>query len=89
MCEPSSFDHPLKWFHFIVFLNLGLNLNLTGAEKMIFSGCSKMSRCKAAEILRSEAYLEVRRNKPAPCSTRGRMRETQQMGFFQEPAKDI
>jgi hypothetical protein len=32
------------------------------AEKKIFSGCSKMPRCKAPEILRSEAYLEVRRN---------------------------
>ena len=31
-------------------------------NKVVFSGCSKMSRCKALEILRSEAYLVVRRN---------------------------
>ena len=28
---------------------------------------------QAGEILRCEAYLDVRRNKPAPCLTRGRM----------------
>jgi hypothetical protein len=39
-----------------------------------YAGCSKMLRCKALEILRSEAYWDVRRNKPAPCLTRGRMR---------------
>jgi len=39
------------------------------------------------EILRSEAYLNVRRNKPAPCLTRGRIRETPQMGVFQQHAK--
>jgi hypothetical protein len=27
-----------------------------------YSGCSKMSRCKAPEIPKSEAYMEVRRN---------------------------
>jgi len=27
----------------------------------------------------------VRRNKPAPCLTRERIRETQQMGVFQQP----
>jgi len=27
-----------------------------------YSGCSKISRCKAREILRNEAYLQVRRN---------------------------
>jgi hypothetical protein len=37
-------------------------------------------------ILRSEAHLNVRRNKPAPCLTRGRMKETPQMGAFQQPA---
>ncbi len=31
-------------------------------KKSIFIGCSKMPRCKASEILRSEAYLDVRRN---------------------------
>jgi hypothetical protein len=31
-------------------------------KRSFFSGCSKMPRCKAPEILRSEAYLEVRRN---------------------------
>jgi len=31
-------------------------------KKSIFPGCSKMPRCKAPEILRSEAYLSVRRN---------------------------
>jgi hypothetical protein len=38
-------------------------------------------------ILRSEAYLNVRCNKPAPCLTRGRMRGTPQMGVFQQPLK--
>jgi hypothetical protein len=31
-------------------------------EKSMGPGCSKMARCKALEILRSEAYLDVRRN---------------------------
>ena len=31
-------------------------------KKRFFAGCSKMSRCKALEIMRSEAYLGVRRN---------------------------
>jgi hypothetical protein len=52
-----------------------------------FAGCSKMPKCKAPEILRNEAYSDVRRNKPAPCLTRGRIRETQQMGVFQQPSK--
>jgi len=30
--------------------------------KLFFSGWSKMHRCKAPEILRSEAYFRVRRN---------------------------
>jgi len=51
-----------------------------------------MPRCKAPEILRLketsiEAYLDVGCNKPAPCLTRGRMRETPQMGGFQQPAR--
>ena len=37
------------------------------------------------EIPTGEAYLGVRRNKPAPCLTRGRMRATQQMDVFQQP----
>jgi hypothetical protein len=28
----------------------------------VVTGCSKMSRCKAPEILGNEAYLDVRRN---------------------------
>jgi hypothetical protein len=40
-----------------------------------------MPRCKAPEILRSEAYIE--------CTLQRRgMRETQQMGVFQRPAKE-
>ena len=31
-------------------------------KNSIFAGCSKMPRCKAPEILRNEAYLDVRRN---------------------------
>ena len=31
-------------------------------KKSFFPDCSKMARCKAPEILRSEAYLDVRRN---------------------------
>jgi hypothetical protein len=45
----------------------------------------KMSRCKTPEVLRNEAYLDVRCKKPAPCLTRGRMRETKQMDVFQQP----
>ena len=37
-------------------------VDLTVVEKANFSGCSKMPRCKAPEILRNEAYLDVRRN---------------------------
>ena len=32
------------------------------SEQLLFPGCSKMPRCKAPEILRSEAYFNVRRN---------------------------
>jgi hypothetical protein len=46
-----------------------------------------MPRCKAPEILRNEVYLAVRRNKPAPCLTRGRMKETKQMDVFQQAPK--
>jgi hypothetical protein len=35
---------------------------LSACEKTLFPDCSKMPRCKAPEILRSEAYLDVRRN---------------------------
>jgi len=31
-------------------------------KKPFFAGCSKMPRCKAPKILRSEAYFGVRRN---------------------------
>ena len=31
-------------------------------NKSFFTGCSKMPRCKAPEILKSEAYSDVRRN---------------------------
>ena len=31
-------------------------------KKRFLAGCSKMPRCKALEIMRSEAYLGVRRN---------------------------
>ena len=31
-------------------------------KNSIFAGCSKMPRCKAPEILRNEAYSDVRRN---------------------------
>jgi hypothetical protein len=31
-------------------------------KKLVFPGWSKMHRCKAPEILRSEAYFRVRRN---------------------------
>jgi hypothetical protein len=32
------------------------------SENPFLGGCWKMSRCKASEILRSEAYLAVRRS---------------------------
>jgi hypothetical protein len=31
-------------------------------KNTLCSGCSKRSRCKAPEISKSEAYIEVRRN---------------------------
>ena len=43
------------------FVTVGSDL-LGLAEKSFSAGCSKMPRCKAPEILRSEAYLAVRRN---------------------------
>ena len=49
-------------------------------KKAFSSGCSKMPRCKALEILRSEAYL-------GGTPQRRRMRETQQMGVFQQPVR--
>ena len=42
-------------------------------KKSIFAGCSKTHRCKAPDVLRSEAYMQVRRSKPVPCLTRERM----------------
>jgi len=46
----------------------------------------------APEILMSEVYIKVRRNKPAPCLTRGRMRaiprDAGKMGVFHQPTKD-
>jgi hypothetical protein len=46
------------------------------------------SRNPEAQELSNDAYLDVRLNKPAPCLTRGRMRETQQMGVFQQTVRD-
>jgi len=47
----------------------------------------------APEIPRSEAYLDVRCNKPAPCLTRGRttaiQRNAGQMGVFQQPPNPL
>ncbi len=31
-------------------------------KESFLAGCSKIPRCKAPEILRSEAYLDVRRS---------------------------
>ena len=42
-----------------------------------------MSICKASEIPRNEAYIEVRRSASGP-EGRGR-RVTQQMGVFRQP----
>jgi hypothetical protein len=40
-----------------------IRMKLKGRGKSHFySGCSKMPSCKTPEILRSEAYLDVRRN---------------------------
>ncbi len=50
-----------------------------------------MLGCKAPEIFCRERFQTVpygvRRNKPAPCLTRGRMRVTMQMSVFQQPVK--
>ncbi len=48
-------------------------------KEYVIAGCSKMPRCKAPEILTSEAYLGVRRNEEG-------VRGTPQMGAFQHPA---
>ena len=44
---------------------------------------------EAQENINRSALGGVRRNKPAPCLTRGRMRETPQMGVFQQPANSL
>jgi hypothetical protein len=44
-------------------------------KKVTFTGCSKITGCKAHAIVRNEAYFSVRR-RSAP----------QQTGFFQQPA---
>jgi len=46
---------------------------------IFFPGCSKMSRCKAANDARREAYL-------ARTSQRRASAPTSQMGLFQQPA---
>jgi len=43
-------------------------------KKSCFAGCSKRTRCKAPEILRSEAYLPVRRNDEGPAGRQGKRR---------------
>ena len=53
---------------------------------------SAKSRLRGApEILCRERFqtvpYDVHGNKPAPCLTRGRMRETKQLGVFQQPGK--
>jgi len=40
-------------------------------KKWFSPGCSKMPRCKAPEILRSEAYWHVRCNDEGPAESRG------------------
>jgi len=42
--------------------SLGLQIISGLLKKSFYSGCSKMPRYEAPEILRSEAYLDVRRN---------------------------
>jgi len=42
--------------------SLGLRIISRLLKKSFYSGCSKMSRYEAPEILRSETYLDVRRN---------------------------
>jgi hypothetical protein len=43
-----------------VFLKKGTSPVYEHVEKASFSGCSKMPRCKAPEILSREAYFMVR-----------------------------
>ena len=42
--------------------SLGLRIISRLLKKSFYSGCSKMPRYEAPEILRSEAYLDVRHN---------------------------
>jgi hypothetical protein len=48
-------------------------------KKFLFAGCSKMPGCKAPAILSREAYLRY--------VERRSVRETQQMGVFQQPVR--
>jgi len=59
------FSHSdIEKVEFIWHLEFGLGLNYisTLLKKLFSAGCSKMPRCEAPEILRSEAYLLVHCN---------------------------
>jgi hypothetical protein len=48
-----------------------------------------MPRCKVPEILRSEAYLNVRCNKPAPCFDTGKDERNAADGRFSTACIDL
>ena len=62
---------------------------LKNAQMQVESSKSRL--LGAPEILCRERFqtvpYDVHGNKPAPCLTRGRMRETKQLGVFQQPGK--
>jgi hypothetical protein len=70
-----------------------LNIIQQPAEKVIFVRLLKYAQMQGARnpVVGAihELPLRVRRNKPAPCLTRGRMRATTQMGVFQQPANPL
>ncbi len=55
-----------QWKAFTDYLTQMKDHFLVGISKLLKidyrTGCAKMSRCKAHEILRNEAYIEVRRS---------------------------
>jgi hypothetical protein len=52
-------------------------------KRLLKKGCSKMSGCKASEILRSEKYFRVRRS-----NEERRMRERRRWAFFNSRLKE-
>ena len=61
LCETFQKPFNVFFFHFLSPHQISPVPNSL-PKKSSFAGCSKMPRCKAPKILRSDAYLKVRRN---------------------------